>query len=74
MEDLNRMAPDWRDEAVDGHFPAEQNQIDREQPIQAPSFLTRLRHLWLTKTGIDWRTYKLMFQGAVAPTIATALS
>lgn len=31
---------------------------------------TRIKQLWLAKTGIDLRTYEQMFKGALAPTIA----
>lgn len=32
--------------------------------------IAKVKRIWLAKTGIDSRTYKQMFKGAIAPTIA----
>ncbi|KAK4546297.1 hypothetical protein LTR36_001974 [Oleoguttula mirabilis] len=39
-------------------------------PPPKQSLLSRVKTLWLAKTGIDKRTYMQMFKGALAPTIA----
>ncbi|KAK6427955.1 hypothetical protein LTR95_015905, partial [Oleoguttula sp. CCFEE 5521] len=42
------------------------------EPLRSKSLSARAKSLW-TETGITWPVYKLMFKGALAPTIATAL-
>lgn len=46
---------------------SEHTESDRKE-----SLLTRITQLWLKKTGVDFKTYQLMFKGALAPTIAIA--
>jgi len=43
---------------------------DESRPTPKTPLLTRVKQLWLSRTGIDARTYKQMFKGALAPTIA----
>lgn len=43
---------------------------DVEPEAERQSKFSRWRRLWLSKTGIDLRTYMQMFKGALAPTIA----
>lgn len=49
-----------------------QDGLERGEEPPKESFLSKVKRIWLTKTGIDQRTYMQMFKGAIAPTIATA--
>jgi hypothetical protein len=48
------------------------NDVGRAEKDETPALSERCKTLW-TKTGITWPRYKLMFKGALAPTIAVAL-
>jgi acid phosphatase family membrane protein YuiD len=48
------------------------NDARRDEKETKPAFSERCKTLW-TKTGITWPRFKLMFKGALAPTIAVAL-
>lgn len=48
------------------------NYDENEAAVKKPTLVERCRGLW-SKTGITWPRFKLMFKGALAPTIAVAL-
>ena len=48
------------------------NDEPSEEAKLKESLLAKMKRIWLSKTGIDNRTYMQLFKGAIAPTIAIA--